>query len=97
MDCDKSIHDGFDGHGLSRNWQKFTVKWFSNSPKNKDERVSYPSTQLKSNPYGLLVLCVVRSMSLSAYPVEKVSIFFVRLATWRKLVQRKGIKLKRVR
>ena len=49
MDNDKSFHDRSDGHGHSRNQQKFFVQGFSNSPKYKDERVSTPRPQGISN------------------------------------------------
>ncbi|WMV08984.1 hypothetical protein MTR67_002369 [Solanum verrucosum] len=45
MDNDKCFHDGSDGHGNSRNRQKFSGQGFSNAPKYKDEMVSTPRQQ----------------------------------------------------
>ncbi|WMV46008.1 hypothetical protein MTR67_039393 [Solanum verrucosum] len=49
LDNDKLFHDGSDGHGCSRNRQKFSQKGFSNAPKYKDERVSSLRPQGKSS------------------------------------------------
>jgi len=37
LESDKSFHDGSDGHGRSRNRQKFSGLGFYNAPKHKDE------------------------------------------------------------